>query len=250
MSAKSTRSISTRGQKKQKPSKGLTPELLEKRVKQLMQSEVRAEAPRLTAAPKGTLEQIGHEADQAWSGVKKIMSLLNVELKHVYYNATNVQITQAGSVLDLCSLISQGVGGAQRIGDSLKIKAVKCKFTYVYNTTMTTPGTSTVVLGMSRDGVPAVADVFAVVGNTTSGQAFPSDTYDKADHWVQHRMANVDVNRPQKIFELNHAFNHDVLYTNASTTSVSGNVWLAFISNEPTNYPTLQIALDIAFLDN
>lgn len=228
---------------------GLTPALLERRVKQLMQSEI-PKGLNLAAAPKGTLEQIGHEADQAWSGVKRIMSLLNVEMKHVYYNATNVQVTQAGSVLDLCSLISQGVGGSQRIGDSLKIKDVKCKFTYVYNTTMTTAGTATVVLGMSRDGVPGVADVFAVVSNTSSGQAFPSDTYDRADHWVRDRMVNVDVYRPQTIFELNHKFNHDVLYTNGTTTTASGNVWLAFISNEPTNYPTLQIALDIEFLDN
>ncbi len=182
--------------------------------------------------------------------MKKIMSLLNVEMKHSYYNSANNTVTQAGAVLDVTSLISQGVGGAQRIGDSLKAKRFRGKFTYGYNPTQTAPGTATFVLGMSRDGVPAVADVFAAVSTSTSGQAFPIDTYDKVDFWKVAKTINVNPYEPQRFFELNHDFNHDVLYTNASTTSTSGTVWLAYISSEPTNYPTLQIAWDFEFLDN
>lgn len=236
-------------QQKKKERGGLTPALLEKRVKQLMQASA-PERPLSLAVQKGTLEQIGHEADQAWTGVKKIMALLNVEMKHVYYNASNTSVTQVGSVLDMTSLITQGVGGAQRIGDSLKAKRFRGRFTYSHNPTMTTVGTATFVLGMSRDGVPAVADVFAVVSNGTSGHAFPLDSYDKADFWKVSRMVNVNPSEPQKIFELNHDFNHDVLYANASSTSTSGCIWLAFISNEPVNFPQLQIAVDLEFLDN
>lgn len=247
-SRNSTRkSHSTKG--KNKPREGLTPKLLEKRVKQLIKSSSEPERPITLAVQKGTLEQIGHEADQAWSGVKKIMALLNVEMKHVYYN-NSVNVTQVGTVLDVTSLISQGVGGSQRIGDSLKMKRFRSKFTFVHNAAMTTPGTGTFVLGMSRDGVPAVADVFYIQGSTTSGLAFPKDTTDRADFWKVDRMVNVDQYNPQKIFELNHEFNHDVLFADATATAASGCVWLAFISNEPTNYPTLQIAFDAEFLDN
>lgn len=214
-----------------------------------MKSSTPPEKGLTLASQKGTLEQIGHEADMAWSGVKKIMALLNVEMKHVYYNnITNV--TQAGTVLDLTSLISQGVGGSQRIGDSLKMKRVRGKFTFKTNPGMTTSGSATFVLGMSRDGPPLVSDVFYFISGSTSGLAFPKDTTDKADFWKKERFINVNQYEPQRNFELEHVFNHDVLYADATANVASGCVWLAFIGNEPTNFPTLDMGLDIEFLDN
>ncbi len=238
------------GRAKKKKTRGLTPEILSRRVMQLANEAEPQKPLTLAKEPAGTLEQIGHEADSAWRGVKKIMALLNTELKHVYYNAVNTQVTQAGSVLDLTSLISQGVGGSQRIGDSLKVKAVKIRLAYLWNSSMSSIGAGTFVLGMSRDGVPAVADVFAVVSNNASAYAHPTDTYDKVDHWVRTHFLVVHQYEPSKVFELNHTFNHDVLYTNAGTTATSGCVWLAFISNEATNFPSVSMGVDIAFLDN
>lgn len=245
---------STQGRKSTQSVKkgGLTSELLERRVKQLLANEVvsqKPEKPLTLAKGAGTLEQIGHEADQAWSGVKKIMALLNTEMKHVYFNANN-NVTQAGSVVDLTSLISQGVGGTQRIGDSLKIKRVRIKCLFNFNGAATVPCAATFVLGHSRDGVPAVADVFAVVSSLNAGHAFPSDTYDKVDHWSKSRFVRLDTYRPTQVFELNCAYNHDVLYANASTTATSGCVWFAFIANEPTNFSAVYYGLDLEFLDN
>lgn len=202
------------------------------------------------AEPQGTLQQVGREADMAWAGVKRIMSLLNVENKHVYYNASNINVTQVGSILDLTSLISQGVGGTQRIGDSLKILNVRIKATFAVNSSATVLQSTTCVLGHSKDGVPAVADVFAVVSSSTSGLAFPADTYAQADKWTRSDSFTVYNTEPVRQINYNQKFGHDVLYTNASTTSASGNVWFGYISNEPTNYPTMNIAVDIEFVDN
>ncbi len=208
-------------------------------------------APLVTARTEpGTLQSIGREADMAWGAAKRIMAMLNVEEKHVYYGATNAQATQVGTVLDLSSLISQGVGGNQRTGDSLKMKRVKGKFVFLHNASQGTNGAFTVVIGHSKDGVPAVSDVFAVQSQSYAGLAFPLDTYDQADKWSKSKFACVDAYNPTCAFELEVPFNHDVLYTNASTTASSGAVWLAFISNEPTNYPSLSMQLDISFVDN
>lgn len=211
------------------------------------------------AEPAGTLQQVGREADMAWAGVKRIMSLLNVENKHCYYNASGTNVTQAGSVLDLCSLISQGVGGSQRVGDSLKILRVRVKAQITLNVAGAGRQAVTVVLGHSKDGVPAVADVFAVVSSTTAGLAFPADTYQQADKWSASRTLHLAhaingttyiVDQFSEGLEFNVKFGHDVLFTNASTTTASGNVWLAFISNEPTSYPVIDLAVDIEFVDN
>lgn len=221
---------------------------------QLLRMEPSAQTPggpaALARTEPGTLQQVGREADMAWAGVKRIMALLNVEEKHVYYGATNTQVSQVGSVLDLCSLISQGVGGNQRTGDSLKMKRVRGKFVFLHNILQGTNGAFTVVLGHSKDGVPAVADIFAIRSASHSGLAFPLDTYDHADKWSKSFTACVDQYNPTCTFELDVPFNHDVLYTNATTTTSSGNVWLAFISNEPTNFPSLSMQLDISFVDN
>lgn len=213
-------------------------------------------APVLAREPPGTLQQVGREADAAWAGVKRIMSLLNVENKHVYYNVSGSNVTQAGSVLDLGSLISQGVGGAQRIGDSLKVLRVRVKMMFVFSGGGSTRQPCTVVLGHSRDGVPAVADVFAVVSSTTSGLAFPADTYQQVDKWSSHKtvplcaVAAYGNDQLCEYVEFNQKFGHDVLYTNGSTTTASGSFWLAYISSEPTSFPTVDIAVDIEFVDN
>lgn len=206
----------------------------------------------LARAPseQGTLQQVGREADMAWAGVKRIMSLLNVEAKHVYYNAVGTQITSAGSILDLCSLISQGVGGSQRVGDSLKVRRCRIKVIVTHNAAATQPQAFTMVLGHSKDGVPAVADVFAIVGGTASGLAYPSDTYDQADHWSESKTTYVSTTDVSKVLTFDVPFNHDVLFTNGTAVTSTGNVWFAFISNEPTNYPTFSIGADLEFVDN
>ncbi len=232
----------------------LTPKLLESRVRTLMNApstESRPAGIALTSnSGKGTLEQIGHEADQAWNGVKRIMALLNTEMKHVYYAAEAANVSWNGTVTDLTSLIAQGVGGNQRIGDSLKIKKVHLKFTFLFNPSALHRCTGTFVLGMSKDSLPAAADVFAVTGAICAGLAYPADTYEKADHWIKYKTLTVDQYSPAATFELTHEFNHDVLYTNGATTVASGDVWVAFVSNENINYPFVDWAVDVAFLDN
>lgn len=203
-----------------------------------------------TAPAAGTLEQVGREADMAWSGVKRIMALLNVENKHVYYNSAGGSVSQAGSVLDLTALISQGVGGSQRVGDSLKILRVRVKFLVSYNGSASQIQGFTAVLGHSKDSVPLVADVFAVVGTTSSGLAFPSDTYSQADKWSEAKTSYVSSTDVVKLLDFDVKFGHDVLYTNGTTTSASGAVWFGFISNEPSNFPSYSIAVDVEFVDN
>ena len=132
----------------------------------------------------------------------------------------------------------------------MKVLRARVKATFAVNVAATVLQSITCVLGHSKDGIPAVADVFAVVSSTTSGLAYPSDTYQEADKWSKHSTFTVYNTEPVFQISYDQAFGHDVLYTNGTTTTASGSVWFAFISNEPTNFPTMNIAVDLEFVDN
>jgi len=198
---------------------------------------------------EGTLQQVGREADNAWAGVKRIMNLLNVESKHVF-SSLNANVTQAGAVLDLGSLIAQGVGGSQRTGDSVKIKRVRIKTSFY-----STGGNDeiTAVLGLSKDGIPAtMGDIFNQISSVYSGLNFPNDQQSQADKWIQERQFNLvfgsDKAKVTHVFE--HTFNHDLVFTSGTTTTASGSIWFAYISGAASVFPAVNFSTDIEFVDN
>ncbi len=202
--------------------------------------------PVTLASQPGTLEQVGREADLAWNGVKRIMSLLNVEEKQgVSGGTTNVSYNGYG--VDLTSGIAQGVSGTQRIGDSLKIKQVCVQGLVGSNGA----GSSyTAVLGMSRDGYPSLADIFSLVGVVRAGMNYPLVNTEGADHWVVFKRHYISSSHLVDKFELKHTFSHDVKYLAGTTTVSSGCVWFAVITDTNASNPQLDWTASIQFVDN
>ncbi len=194
----------------------------------------------------GTLEQVGREADMAWNGVKKIMSLLNVETKRVV-SGSSVNVSYSGFIADLTSSVSQGVSGTQRIGDSLKAKRAHVKGTVSANGA----GSSyTAVLGYSKEGAPSLSDVFYFTGSARAGMNYPQVLTEPADHWVLSVFRNVSTTHLVDKFELNHVFNHDVTYIASTTTVASGSVWFAIISDVNASVPVMDYTFAFDFVDN
>jgi len=204
--------------------------------------------------PPGTLEQVGHEADAAWAGVKRIMQLLNVEEKYVDYNsAQNVNYT--GFLLDLAAGISQGVGRNQRTGDSLKITriAVKC--------TMTSGGANsnwTWVVGKSKDAMPALSDIWDLSGATSArgGLSFPNH-YELSANKVLHRehgyLVSGGLGSGNMLAERReHESKHEghVVFSPATTTVVSGAIWFSAISDLNASVPIANYMIRVYFVDN
>jgi hypothetical protein len=199
--------------------------------------------------PAGTLEQVGHEADQAWAGVKRIMQLLNVEKKHCFYNFTQT-VSQSGVVQDLSGQISQGVGGAQRTGDSLKISRVRAKFRFLTNGGY---NTMQAVIGRSKDGIPSAADLFQLVGSANSGLSFQNDDQDQANTWLSSTTVLVNLApspSPTVFREMEVKIDADTLYVAGTTTATSGALWVAFISDAAATLPSVDASFDMEFVDN
>ncbi len=202
-----------------------------------------------SSSSPGTLEQIGHEADMAWAGVKRIMSLLNVEQKRKVVGVGGTNISNAGYLNDLTSSISQGVTGTTRVGDSMKVKGVRVKGFFVFGNAVTT---LTIVLGHSKDGTPAIADVFSFTG-AQGGMNYPLITQQPADKWSASRLLILDsVRFPVQEFELFVPFSHDVTYAAGTSTVLTGAVWFAAISDlaAGATTPVLQYTYALDFVDN
>jgi hypothetical protein len=197
---------------------------------------------------KGTLEQVGREADNAWAGVKRIMSLLNVEKKHCFYSGSQ-SVNQSGVVQDLSGQISQGVGGSQRTGDSLKLSRVRGRFRAAsqgqYNTIQ-------IVIGRSKDGIPTVADLFQLVGSAQSGLSYQNDDQDQANKFLWHHIVLVAPSTSvAAVFrEIDLKIDADTLFVAGTTTATSGALWCAMISDAAASLPSCEFAFDMEFVDN
>jgi hypothetical protein len=198
----------------------------------------------------GTLQQVGREADNAWAGVKRIMELLNVEEKYVdFYSATN--INYSGTLLDLTGTISQGVGRGQRTGDSIKLTRA------IVRMRMQSGGATTdwqVIVGHSKDALPALSDLFALSGAASSNAGMSLDNwYENKANTIQHRefgyVGSTDYNvSVKREFEVK--MDHHVVFSAAGTTSLSGATWLAAISGLNVLPPALWYNIRLFFVDN
>jgi hypothetical protein len=176
--------------------------------------------------PGGTLEQVGREADNAWAGVKKIMSLLNVESKVLDYQVQFTS-TYGGNALNL-SAIAQGVGDNQRTGDSLRVQRLRVRF-WVNYATAATP--VTLVIGRSKDSLPAVGDIFEVTSNGYSSMAFENHDQRKADVTLMRRVVVSDsVSHPVQYVEFEMKCpDVPTTYSNGTTTATANTYWAAVI---------------------
>ncbi len=203
----------------------------------------------MTSNGMGSLQSIGKEADAAWQSVQKIWSLLNVEEKSGVSVYAPASVGYAGVGYDLTSNITQGVSALQRVGDSLKAKALRIKG-------IATVGAANsgmlIVVGHSKDGYPNLGDIFAFTGAAGASNNFPLAQYKPADKWSRSKHISLDTttNVTQE-FAFDVKFGHDVTYVPGTSTVASGSIWIAFISDVTSpNTPSVYFSADLIFVDN
>jgi hypothetical protein len=233
--------------RRKSPPKDETPlEEFSRKLNKLSQMPSPQAGPRLfKEGAGGTLEQVGREADNAWAGVKKIMSLLNVEGKAFDYSSSGTS-TYAGALLN-CSQVAQGVGDNQRTGDSMKITRLRANFKLVY-----TSGNVLVqlVVGRSKDAIPAIADVFDTLGTGYAGLSFENHDQRKADKWLWHRTVRIDATKPTEYVSCDlHGLGVDTLFANATTNQTSGTYWVAILCDNVSG-PVYTVNIRSDFVDN
>jgi len=222
-------------------------EVFARKLNQVSKLESPSTGPKLfKEGPGGTLEQVGREADNAWAGVKKIMSLLNVESK-AFDTQTTFTNGYAGNFLN-CSNITQGVGDNQRTGDSLRITRIRAKFRISFATASTVV---ICVLGRSKDGAPVIGDIFDTIGTAYSGVSFENHDQRKADHILAWKQVVVDnVANPLKIvkFDLK-CPDTPTTYANATTNQTANSYWCACICGVVSG-PSIVFNARVDFVDN
>jgi hypothetical protein len=221
-------------------------ETFSRKLNQLSKLPAPTAGPKLfKEGPGGTLEQVGREADNAWAGVKKIMSLLNVEGKAFDFNASGTA-TYGGVVLNV-SQITQGVGDSQRTGDSVKIDRIRanCKLVYASGNVLVQ-----LVVGRSKDSIPAIADVFDTLSSGYSGLSFENHDQRKADQWLWHRTIAIDSSHATShvMCDLQH-LNVDTLFVNATANQSSGTYWMAILCDNVSG-PVYTVNVRSDFVDN
>lgn len=196
----------------------------------------------------GTLQQVGREADNAWAGVKRIMSLLNVETKSCNVSATVLPDYNGSLIANISSAITQGVTDSQRTGDSLKVKKIRVRC-YAFLSSDTAP--MTIALVHSKDGLPLATDVFETTGST-SFSGFSDQDHDqrKADVWIHRKVILMDTYHPRKYFEFEVNPDAITLYSNGTSTCVSGCFSLWAIASVATGNNTISAQITCHFVDN
>jgi hypothetical protein len=179
------------------------------------------------------------------------MSLLNVEKKFFdKYDTININYT--GTVVDLTSGITQGVGASQRTGDGIRITRIRLRYYVTAN-----PITAfTLVLGHSKDGLPSAGDVFYLSGSAfpLGGMSFANPYNDRANEvrWERFGVASIP---DDYHFEGSHEMKvgqeeGEITFSSASTTVLEGAWWIAAISNLNAGVPTLSYATRVEYVDN
>lgn len=196
--------------------------------------------------PGGTLEQVGREADNAWAGVKKIMSLLNVESKVLDYQ---VQFTSSytGNLLN-CSSITQGVADNQRTGDSLRVQRFRVRAMISWATANTIV---TIVIGRSKDGLPVIGDAFESFTSGYSAVTFENHDQRKADQILAMKHVVVDnVSHPMSYVDFDiKCPDLPTTYSNGTATTTANTYWAAAICGVASG-PVINFNSRIDFVDN
>ena len=204
--------------------------------------------PSLTLAEMpGTLEQVGHEADRAWAGVKKIMSLLNTEFKAYDGNLVSSTANWNGNVIDFTSLILQGDADTQRDGDSCKLQRFHGRLSFSLGAT---PTNSTVrfVVGRYKVGVLSAATIASELCDYPGTISAPRTIYASWDRRKNYdilfeRIFEMDtVAHPRHYLEFDLKLDFDTQWIASGTTIAANGLFIA-------TYSTLTSGVTAPFFD-
>ncbi len=189
-------------------------------------------------------------AHKAYSGMKYLKSVINVEKKVHDTVISGTFITDAGVVLPL-SQIPQGDGIANRDGNSVKATYLGLRLNLVQHDSATSTLTRVIVVMDNQqiaDSTPVITDLLALA-TVTSFLAAPSlgrftVLYDKVQNFM-------DVSVIQKYLEINIPLQQHIRFNGPAGTDVQkNNFYLMLVGDEATNDPSFLGTTRLRFVDN
>ncbi len=194
-------------------------------------------------------------ATKAMAGVKKLKSMIHVELKSRSQAASTTTVSSTGIILSL-NTIPEGTGENERIGVGIKVKSIRIRASI----RSAAGGTHTVfrmILFIDRqqeaDTTPSVAEVLQTVNSfdyinwinrkrfrilSDRLYVFPGQGFATGLQAMQCSVNKFGMNLVQR-------------YNGSASTDIDRNgIFLLLLSDEPSNVPSFEMVPQINYVDN
>ncbi len=192
-------------------------------------------------------------ASKALAVAYAVKKLINVEYRTIT-TAFTADPNSSGAVVNLTA-IAQGDDIANRQGNKIRAKYIKCKGTIVINASATT---SVLRMMIVRDNngsttIPAITSLFTDVTTFFNNNNKLGDPQTNSRFTIMFdRFVQLDaVNKSQAVVNWSRTLDHHIFYTGtAATNEGKGNMYLFIASNEATNDPVVTVDAMVKFIDN
>jgi len=196
-------------------------------------------------------------AKRTWSGLNAVRRLINIEEK--YSDTSLSQSPDTNGTVACVTQLAQGVTMTTRVGNSVKIQSLECWGRVAVNSAVTTFSLCRVVVLRDMEGqgtAPTCADIFESVGTSAAPrQAFDwlnrkrfAILYDELVALTPTTGANSVTTYHYRVPLEKH-----VLYrgtTAAAASDGEGSIYIATISDEATNVPSVNTNVRIVYTDD
>jgi hypothetical protein len=216
---------------------------------------------RTTRQPKGD-GQVGQYFEDAWSlakrtavGLNEIRKLINIEEKALDTVQGSQTFDTTGNVYSL-STVAQGLDYNTRVGDSIRMQNIEVRWR-VYKNSAASQTIFRVIMFRDLDGygtAPTTADVLQAVGAATAPTTPPDFLNRKRFAIVRdefHTLNNTGDSTVTGTWIVPH--NGHILYlgtTAAASSNGKGSLYLAVVSDEALNTPSVAFTSRIVYTDD
>jgi len=211
-------------------------------------------------------DPVGQYASDAWSlakrtavGLNEIRKLINIETKFYDYTTTATSVPNTGVVASITQM-AQGLTSTTRVGDSIRLQHMEVRGRFVINSAATT-SLCRVMVVRDLDGygtAPNVSDILEYTSSTL-GPVSPYKFNKKQrfsilfDELLSLQGGAATDGMSSQVFTFSTAHQGHVLYLGSTGSAASdgkGTVYVAWISDEATNTPTVAFASRVLYTDD
>lgn len=201
----------------------------------------------------GRWQIYGAAGKQLFRDVASLKSLINVEKKYVDYSPyTNFSVATAGT-LTCMNLMTQGTSALTRTGQSIKMVSFLCNGSAIINAAAT--GTIIRFMVFVDRQANGAAATLAQLLNTTDVYSPVNIGFSKRFRFLVDKRISLSANGTEiRTFKRFRKMSIHTEYNQSNNGNIgdidTNSLWIAFISTEATNTPSVTAQFRLRFVDN
>lgn len=201
-------------------------------------------------APINSWKAAAHLAKKAWSGIKYLKGLVNVE-KHKFDTAFSIPFTNTGTVSGISS-IPQGDAEGTRSGNSILAKYAYLSFNCTRNAASTTVSDLIrMVVLVDSEQASDTSPTFTQIFESATPLALLNKLFVGRFTILYDKTFNLTANTPYARINQMIPLNFHIRYNGASSVDYEKNgVYLVTIADSASNLPALVGTTRLAYYDN